>query len=84
MPKKSHFSIFAIQNFVQNINAFVIVHLYCWDHDCNVNEWSLVDCFHRKFMVSTQIMEEKSLKLKFSAIGGLLTVHLFHDSIYLS
>ena len=30
--------------------------LYWWDHVCKVNEWSLVDCFHREFRVSTQIM----------------------------
>ena len=31
-------------------------HLYCWDHVCKVNEWCLLDCFHLKFRVSTQIM----------------------------
>ena len=32
------------------------LHLYCWDHVSQVNEWCLVDCFHRKFRVSTQTM----------------------------
>ena len=31
-------------------------HLYCWDHVCKVNEWWLVDCFHREFRVSIKIM----------------------------
>ena len=30
--------------------------LYCWDHVCWVNDWCLIDCFHREFRVSTQIM----------------------------
>ena len=25
--------------------------LYYWDHVCKVNEWCLVDCFHRKLRV---------------------------------
>ena len=32
-------------------------HLCCWNHVCNVNEWYLLDCFHCKFRVSTQIMQ---------------------------
>ena len=32
------------------------LHLYCWDHVYKVNEWCLVDCFHREFGVSTQII----------------------------
>ena len=31
-------------------------YLYCWDHVCKVNEWSLVDCFCHGFRVSLQIM----------------------------
>ena len=31
-------------------------HLHCWDHVCKVNEWCLVDYFHRGFRVSTEIM----------------------------
>ena len=31
-------------------------HLYCWDHVCKVNEWCLVDYFHCKSRISTQIM----------------------------
>ena len=30
--------------------------IYCWDHVCKANEWYLVDCFHHKFRVSTQVM----------------------------
>ena len=33
---KSHFTIFAIQNFVQNTKKRGF-HLYCWDHVCKVN-----------------------------------------------
>ena len=56
MSKKSHFTIFTIQNFVQNMNVFVIGHLCCCDHVCKVNEWCLGDCFHHQFRVSTKIM----------------------------
>lgn len=31
-------------------------HLHCWDHVCKVNELCLVEHFHRKFRISTQIM----------------------------
>ena len=31
-------------------------HLYCWDHVYKVNEWCLVDFFHREPSFSTQIM----------------------------
>ena len=37
-----------------NLHEF---HLYCCDHVCKVNEWSLVYCFHSQFSVSTQIMQ---------------------------
>ena len=58
MPKKSHFTIFVIENLIQNTkkkhtNEF---HLYCWNHVFKVNEWCLVDCFLHKFKVSNQIM----------------------------
>ena len=41
-----------------------------------VNEWCLVDCFHREFRVSTQITSKYAIiasqnKKKFSACGGL-------------
>ena len=49
MPNKFHFTIFVIQN----THEF---QLCCWDHVCKVNEWCLVDCFHREFKVSTHIM----------------------------
>ena len=55
MPKKSHFTIFVIQNFVQNMKKHEF-YLYCWDRVCKVNEWSLVDCFCHGFWVSIQIM----------------------------
>ena len=47
----------------------------CWDHVCNVNEWCLVDCFHCKLRVSTQVMVHNYLIAKckkFSACGVLL------------
>ena len=76
IPKKSHFTNFAIQNFVQNTRTCEF-HLYCWDHVCKVNEWCLVDCFHREFRVSTQIKvcDYYTPKYKhFCACGGLLMV----------
>ena len=57
MSKKSHFTIFAIQNFVQNKKKTREFHLYCWDgHVCKVNERYLVDCLHHESRISTQIM----------------------------
>ena len=56
MPKKSHFTIFVIQNFVQNTKNTHEFHFCCWDHVCKVNEWCLIDCFYHEFKVSTQIM----------------------------
>ena len=79
MPKKSNFTIFAMQNFVQNTKKIRKFHLFCWDHVCKVNEWYLVDCFHREFRVSTQIMVR-------AACGGLLidpSGHFLCDSKYL-
>ena len=38
-------------------------HLYCSDHVCKVNEWCLVDCFHRKFRVSTQLLHSNMQKV---------------------
>ena len=53
MPKKYHFTIFVIQNYVQNTKKNTSeFHLFCWDHVCKINEW----CFHHKFWDSTQIM----------------------------
>ena len=56
MPKKSHFTIFAIQNFVQNTKHARKFHLYnvCKDNVCKVKELCLVNCFHYEFRVSTQ------------------------------
>ena len=77
MPKKSHFNIFAIQNFAQNTKKMSEFHLYCWDHVCKVNEWCLVDCFHHELRVSTQIMVRNyciTKCKKFSSCGGFLMV----------
>ena len=40
---KSHFTIFLIQNFVQNTKNTCEYHLYCWNHVCKVNEWCLAN-----------------------------------------
>ena len=50
-------------------------HLYCWDHVSKVNDLCLVDCFHREFRVSTQIMVHDYCIVKckkFSACGRFL------------
>ena len=50
-------------------------HLYCWDYVCKVNKWCLVDCFHREFRVSIQIMARDWCIAKcqtFSVCGRLL------------
>ena len=77
MLKKSHFSVFLIQIFVQNTEKTCEFNLYCWDHVCKVNEWCLVDCFHHEFRVSTQIKVPDYCIMKckkFSAGGSLLMV----------
>ena len=56
MLKKSHLTIFIIQNFVSNTKNTCEFHLDYWDHVCNVNERCLVNCFHHEFRVSTQIV----------------------------
>ena len=62
-------------------------YLCCWDHVCKVNEWCLVDCFHREFKVPSQIMVRDYFIAKykmFSACGRLLmALHFFRDSKYL-
>ena len=51
MSKKSHCTIFVIQNFVQNTKKNLReFHLCCWDHVSKANG---VDCFHHEFRVST-------------------------------
>ena len=55
MPKKSHFTTSVI-NLCAKHEKTCEFHSYCWDHVCQVNEWCLVECFHHKFRVSTQIM----------------------------
>ena len=50
-------------------------HLSCWDHVGTVNKWCLVDCFHCKLRVSTQIMVSDYCIVKckkFSTCGRLL------------
>ena len=50
-------------------------HLYCSDHVRKVNEWCLVDCFHSRCRVLTQIMVHNyciAKCKKFSACGKLL------------
>ena len=85
---KSHFTIFLIQNFVQNTKNTCEYHLYCWNHVCKVNEWCLVDCFHCKLRVSTQTMVCNYCTAKFkkfSACGRLLMASwaIFCKSKYL-
>ena len=66
-PRKSYFTIFVIHDFMQNtIREF---HLYCWDHICKVNEWCLVDCFHREFRVSTYAIIVQSNLYKATTLG---------------
>ena len=76
MPKKSHFTIFTKQNFLQNTKKNTCeLNLYCWDHVCEVNEWCLIDCFHRKFTAPNQIMVHDyciAKCKKLSAYGGYL------------
>ena len=49
IPKKSYFTIFAIQNFVQNTKNMWITFILL---GCLLGEWCLVDCFHHKSRVS--------------------------------
>ena len=66
-------------------------HLYCWDYVCKVNKWCLVDCFHREFRVSIQIMARDSCIAKcqiFSVCGRLLmalqAIFFFIQNIYVN
>ena len=54
--EKSHFTIFVIQNFVQKTQKHLWIHLYYWDQVFKVNEWCLMNCFHRESSVSNQIV----------------------------
>ena len=70
MPKKSHFTIFAIQNFLQNTKKHTWIPFILLR-----NEWCLFDCFHHEFKVSTQLMVRDyciAKCKKFSACGGVL------------
>ena len=70
MPKKSHFTIFAIQNFLQNTKKHTWIPFILLR-----NEWCLFDCFHHEFTVSTQLMVRDyciAKCKKFSACGGVL------------
>ena len=66
-------------------------HLYCWDYVCKVNKWCLVDCFHREFRVSIQIMARDSCIAKcqtFLVCGRLLmalqVIFFFIQNIYVN
>ena len=69
----------------QNTRKF---NLYCWDHVCKVNEWCLMNCFHCKFSISTQIMvrdygnaECKKLSM-WLAFNSLLAIFFTIQTIY--
>ena len=68
----SLYYIVVMQNFLQNMNLFVIAHLYWWDDVFKVNEWCLIDCFHCKCRVSTQVMVLHFPLKKFSSCSRLL------------
>ena len=82
-------SIFALLRFQRNLILFLRYKTLCktektmWisfillESCLLVNEWCLVDCFHREFRVSTQIMVRDyciAKCKKFSFCGGLLMV----------
>ena len=74
MPKKSNFTIFAIQNFVHKTNRHVNF-IYIVGIVCKVNECCLVACFCREFSATIQIMvyDYYIVKCKnLSAYSGLL------------
>ena len=74
MPKKSHFTIFAIEKFVQTTRNTCEFHSYCL-RSCLGSKWCLVDVFHHKFWVSTQTMVRDyyiAKCKKSSACNGLL------------
>ena len=75
MPKKSHFTVFALRTLCTRHEKTRESHLYYWDHACKVNEWCFVDSFHHEFSVSTQIMVRDYCLAKckrFSTCDGLL------------
>ena len=46
------FSFFNLKLFTLDVPAVKLTcefYLYCWNHVCKVNEWCLVDRFHKKF-----------------------------------
>ena len=55
MPKKSRYY-FCDTKLCAKHKKTRELHLHCCNHVCKVNEWCLVDYFHREFRVSTQIM----------------------------
>ena len=60
-------------------------HLYRWDHDCKVNEWCLVDCFHREFKVPTQIMVRDYCIAKYKMfLMSFRTIFFVIQSIYVN
>ena len=68
----SLYYIVVMQNVLQNMNLFVIAHLYWWDDVFKVNEWCLIDCFRCKCRVSTQVMVLHFPLKKFSSCSRLL------------
>ena len=54
-------------------------YLFCWDHNCKLNEWCLIDCFHFKFRVSTQIMVHNLLYRKMQKVFHLQQA--FNDAL---
>ena len=68
----SLYYIVVMQNVLQNMNLFVTAHLYWWDDVFKVNEWCLIDCFHCKCRVSTQVMVLHFPLKKFSSCSRLL------------
>ena len=56
MPKKLILLFSRCKTFCKPRENTYELHLYCWDHVYKVNEWCLVDCFHRECGVSTQVI----------------------------
>ena len=59
-------------------------HLYRWDHDCKVNEWCLVDCFHREFKVPTQIMVRDYCIAKYKMLMSFRTIFFVIQNIHVN
>ena len=59
-------------------------HSYYWDHICKVNESYLVNCFHREFRASTQIMVRNYCIAKCSRLLVALRANFFRNLKYLN